>query len=285
MAKVIQKGRRRRRSTGQYMVEFGMTFVFFIFVILAVINMILLAYNFNLGQRAAWEAARRAAVGGTNSEVAYIVYDQYFTKYFASPFIQSKMEFDSSTFILPNDIKDRVDAEEITLNLSMRVGFSIYEGHISTTLPLTTKLICIAKNDADRDGLYDLDVSRDANSSDHDNDGTEDEDDLDDDGDARPDTGDYGSIKWNGAAYQLRTYNGGAWSAWGASSDARFTAGKFHAPMMYWCSDGSMMAGPAPYRPQQIPRPWPASPYSTNVENYIDLTYDADNDGWEDKYD
>jgi hypothetical protein len=265
------------------MVEFGLTFVFFIFVVLATINMMLVAYNLNLAQRTSWEAARKAGVGATNDEVADVIYREFFSKMFASPFMISKPDWGNNDWILPFNQAERVQGREATVTLRYTIGFSFLAmSNIQATFPVATRLVVIAQNDEDRDGLHDQ--LSDNFPSDHNNNGTADGGPghltADDDGDGIPNYRDRGEIKWNGTAYMMRTMNAaGAWSGW--ASNARIATGFFAAPQIHTLSDGALFYAPAPLRKQAIPRHRDGT--SGEIVIGVDLSYDLNNNGWEDK--
>jgi hypothetical protein len=275
---------RRRPERGQYMVEFGLTFIFFIFIVLAVINLILVAYNFNLGQRAGWEAARLAARGGSNAEVAEVIYDQFVSQFFASPFMQSAIAFDRNTFITPNNEFDRVQGKEITVYMGYRIGISFLAmSNFQATFPITTRLIVIQRNDNDRDRLFDTTTANpraDASLNNHDNDSFNDvTTDTDDDNDGRRDPVDTGIIAWNGFAYTLDT-------GMGPRLVSSFDDGTFYAPVLMRTvtQTGAVRSDTTPItlRPIALPRPRGAFPIPSIT---VDLSWDRNNNGREDKYD
>ncbi len=268
------------------MVEFGLTFVFFVFIVLAVINLMLVAYNFNLGQRASWEACRLAAVGGTNNEIATVVYNQFTSQFFSSPFMVSRIEFDSRTFITPNNMFERVEGRDVEVNMAYRIGFSFMAmSAIQGEFPIHSKLVVIARNDNDRDGYFDTTTVTwagtppnnrvDSRPSNHDADALGDtmyDNDFDNDG--RANFVDTGILLWNGASYTLDT------GAGPRLVTKLTTTGRFFARVIHVLSNGTYDSGPYPLRSQAIPR-------RTGVTNpvMLDLSYDRNNNGWEDKYD
>ena len=268
-----------KKKSGQYMVEFGLTFIFFIFIILAVINLMLIAYNFNLGQRATWEAARLAAIGASNSNVATVIYDRFASQFFASPFMVSAIDFDTETFITPNNQFERIEGTEIEVNIGYRTGFSFLAmSAIEGTFPIRSRLYVIQRNDNDRDGFYDTvtaNAKADSRQSDHDNDAIADSSDPDWDNDGRTNLTDTGILLYNGAAYTLDT-------GVGAKVVTKLSDGKFCARIIHILSDGSYDSGPYPFRPQKIPRTY--SGYIP-IPIMVDLSYDKNNNGWEDRYD
>jgi hypothetical protein len=275
----------KHHERGQYMVEFGMTFIFFIFIVLAVINLMLVAYNFNLGQRAGWEAARLAARGGSNASVADVVYTQFVSQFFASPFLQSAIIFDKNTFITPNNEFDRVQGKEITVFMGYRVGVSFLAmSNFQATFPITTRLIVIQRNDQDRDNLYDtttVNAKADSLTNNHDNDSYNDiTTDTDDDNDGRMDIVDTGIITWNGFAYNLDT-------GMGPRLCPILDDGTFHAPVLMTTvtQTGAVRwdTSPIALRPQTIPRSRVGFVPLPSI--YVDLSKDRNNNGWEDKYD
>ena len=66
---------------------------------------------------------------------------------------------------------------------------------------------------------------------------------------------------------------------WVAAS--RLDGGFFAAPAVHLLSNGTRQYSPAPIRPQQIPRFRDGT--GGSIETMVDLSYDSDNDGWEDK--
>ena len=293
------------------MVEFGMTFIFFIFIILAVINLILLAYNFNLAQRTAWECARRASVGASNNEIREIIYSQFIEKMFASPFLMTKLTFDSRSFVVPNDQYDRIQSEYVTINMGFRAGFSFLLGSaVTANFPVTSSLYMIAPNDADGDGRYDtrppLPVTTQTGraiaelvdtlcrgnfamtdspdyQADHDNDRIDDvRSDTDDDNDGIPDAQDFGFVGYDNpsSSYVIDSAGYGNWIAKPSVSKGRFAA----RPIWLLSDFATFDSGPRPIFPMAIPR----DRYSTNgtvaIGIRIDMSRDTDNDGREDKF-
>ena len=280
MRRILTFGPVRLSERAQYMVEFGLTFVFFIMVILATINMMLAAYNFNLAQRASWEAARKAALGGTNNEVADIIYNQYVSRMFASPFMISKPEWGENDWIVPFNEAERVQGKTATINLRYTLGFSFLAmDNIQATFPVLTRLVVIARNDHDRDNLHDR--LNDPFPDDHNNNGVSDATDTDIDGDRIPNHLDRGEIHFNGVSYIMRSMRAdGTWT--GPATNSRISGGFMAVPRIYVLSDGSLHHGPAPLRKQAIPR-IRGGAFSWVVTN-IDLSHDANNNGWEDKF-
>jgi len=259
------------------MVEFGLTFVFFIFIVLACVNLMLVAYNFDTAQRTSWEAARRAAVDGTNTEVANVIYDEFVKRFFGSVFLISKIEFSPTTFIQPNSVAARTEGKEVQINLGFRTGLSLGPfGEIYGTMPVSSRLAVIALNDEDRDSVRD---ANEALPGDHDNDGANDATDTDDDNDGTPDVSDVGTLTYNTVAYTLDGPDSGA-LAFGALQGGTFAARLIHVD-----TSGDSAYEPWPQRPRTIPR----DRYTVNGYDaftmLVDLSYDKDNDGWEDKFD
>jgi len=282
------------KRRGQYMVEFAMTFIFFIGVTLAVINMILMAYNFNLFQRVSWEVARKASLGAENGILAQIIYDDLITKLFASPFLVSAVEFDRTTFIVPNNLSERTEGTRVDINLAYRSGFAFLQGAgIYARFPVKTSLIVIARNDADRDGFYDTTFAGALNDSrqlDHDNDGLPDATDVNDDwrvagaaaaddgGNFRPDTSDRGFVKYNATTqrYEMDTGLG-----FGFATRINRDSGLFFCRVNDFSVFGVSSPGPYPIAPRKVPRNYSdtgANPIITS----LDLSYDNNNNGWDD---
>lgn len=273
-----------------------MTFIFFIFIILAVTNLIILAYNFNLAQRTAWECARRASIGASNNEIREVIYNQFISKMFTSPFLQTRLTFDSRSFVYPNDQFQRVQSMPITINMGFRAGISFLLGSsVTANFPVTSKLYMIAPNDADRDGLYDtttsgiitqtglnIDSVRDTRPyTDHDNDGLDDiTADTDDDGDSRADSLDFGTLKYDriSNSYELDTGSG-------FKVVPVLANGRFCARPIFILSNGVTETAPLPLFPMAIPRDRYLANGDSAIQTIIDLSYDKNNDGWEDKFD
>lgn len=273
---------------GQYMVEFAMTFIFFIGVTLAVINMILMAYNFNLCQRVIWEVARKASLGADNGALKQMIYDDLITKFFASPFLVSAIEVDRTSFVMPNSLSERVQGAEVTINFAYRSGFAFLEGSgIYARFPVKTSLIVIARNDEDRDGYYDTSVAGTLNDSrtyDHDNDSNADINDNDDDGDLLLDSVDTGQLRYNSITgnYEISTTGSPAFVA--ATGTINNTSspfyGMFFSRVLNMSDKGVAIAGPYPLTPQKIPRNYIAP--GVSIITKVDLSWDRNNNGWDD---
>lgn len=276
----------RQGSAGQYIVEFSLTFIIFIFVIIGMINLMLIAYNFNLAQRVAWEAARKAAVGGSNAEVANLIYDQFALNFFATPFLVSQIQFDSRTFLTPNNHFDRVQDTTVTVNIGFRTRFVMFaEGaSVGATFPVYSSITVIQNNDLDFDGRYDtttINPRADNRPNDHDNDNINDiTTDIDDDNDLRADRFDSGLIYWNGAQYVLDT------GLHGPVAVPKLQTGLFYARPMYLLSDQvTWDSGPRPAFPMRIPRDGYTANGTWNIQTRIDMSQDRNNNGWDDKWD
>ncbi|RMH58502.1 MAG: hypothetical protein D6679_04730 [Candidatus Hydrogenedentota bacterium] len=256
------------------MVEFGLTITVFVFIVLACVNLILIGYNLDTAQRAAWEAARKAAVGASNSQIADVIYDQFATKMFSSFILISKPNFDPTSFVVPNDLLYRVEGFPVQINLGYTTGMSLGPlGNLELTFPVSSKLRVITHNDEDQDGLND---AVEAFPNDHDNDGIVDSSDSDVDNDGIIDSLDKGTIRWNGAAYVINTGSGEV-------PNPSLANGRFATRILWPLSDGSTFVENWPYLPRAIPRDL-SGVENTNLYITVDLSYDADNDGWSDRY-
>lgn len=271
--------------SGQYMVEFGMTIGIFIFVVMASVNLILAGYNYTTTQRAAWEAARRAATDATNAEIAQIIHDELVSKYYGSMMIMSAVQFDKNTYITPNAIRDRAEGKMISVNLGFKIGLSLgILGSVTANAPISTRLAVIAKNDEDRDGIRDADEAF-VNQEDHDNDAVKDTGDTDDDNDGILDVDDTGVIVrqpygWWDWSWLYKS--NGSPAQWLYPFDGKFAARQIHVR-----SDRTVVYEPWPIFPRAIPRDYYPrdARWSIYLPIRIDLSYDADNDAWEDKWD
>lgn len=269
------------------MVEFALTFIVFIFVIIGIVNLMLVAYNFNLGQRVAWEAARKASIGASNAELADFIYNQFATKFFATPFLVSAIQFDKNTFIVPNNEFNRVRDATVTVNIGFRTRFVMFSemASVGASFPIQSSIVVIANNDLDRDGRYDtttINGSADNLTNDHDNDGRNDvTTDTDDDADGRSDATDTGVVMYqSGVGYVIKTTAGFA-------TNAKINpSGQFFARVIYTLSDQATRdSGPYPHFPQQIPRDLYATNGTTQMTYELDLSQDRNNNGWDDRWD
>lgn len=279
------------------MVEFAMTFVFFIFVTIAIINLILLAYNFNLAQRVSWEVARKAALGAPTGTLKEMVYDDLITKFFASPFLVSAMEWDSKTLVSPEDRLARVQGEFVTINFAYRAGFSFLEGGgIYAQFPIQTKLLVLEPNDADRDGFYDtstISTLADTRTSNHDADlYINDVDDPDDDNDDLADGIDYGELMYNSTLSRYEYSVPALGIGFTPLPNGRDVTGLYFARVINVYKLGDALPDSTAYRavvyparPQVIPRNPDPNPATPPIILRVDLSYDVNNDAWEDMAD
>ena len=283
MAMNVRIGQRKAVS-GQYMVEFGLTFGFFIFIILAMINLILAGYNYDTVQRATWEATRNAALGGTNADVATIIHDEWVTRSIGTTLMMSDVNFDAAGFITPFNEIDRVEGSPVTVNLDYIVGFSLgIFGEVTMPMKVRSTLFVTAHNDEDRDNFADdWEFAGDNRyPDDFDNDGIVlDSADDDWDGDGIPNESDWAWILVdnNGAGNVVLERPLGTF----LSQPAALQDGYFAARQMYVTDNGDTVYSPYPLRPRRIPYD-PAE--SDSLPIMIDLSRDADNDGWEFKFD
>ena len=284
LRKIRWEHRKNSTESGQYMVEFGLTFIIFVFIILGCINLILAGYNYDTAQWACWTAARKAVVGGTNGDVTEIIYNQYVERFFSSPMLISAIEFNQSNFINPIEQINRSEGISVTVQMNYRTGLSLgYFGNIEMPFKVSSTLTVIAENDADRDGyvdsLEDAYIPLTLFSNDHDNDGVADGSDSDVDGDGRADEVDTAIISsFGNNVFTLQTFTNGVLASTVIMPDDRFAARQ-----IWTLSNADTFAAPWP----MVPRAMPADPtgVATIVLRDIDLRYDADNDGWEDKFD
>lgn len=281
----MTRGGKARAENGQYMVEFSLTFVIFIFVIIGVINLMLIAYNFNLAQRVAWEAARKASIGASNASIANLIYDQFAQNFFATPFLVSAIQFDRNTFITPNNQFDRVHDTTVTVNVGFRTRFVMFSemASVGASFPVYSTLTVIANNDLDRDGRFDtttISARADNRLFDHDNDNVNDiTTDTDDDNDGRADAVDTGRLLYVGGIYTLDT-------GLGFRAVGKLAGGQFFARVIYPLSDGmSRDSGSYPAFPQQIPRDRYLANGTYHMIVRVDLSQDRNNNGWDDKWD
>lgn len=278
---------RNERVLGQYMVEFGMTFGIFVFILTAAVNLILVGYNYDTAQRAAWEAARKAVVGGTNGQITEIIYNEFVEKFFSSMLLVSKINFDPTKFIVPNEHIFRVRGKEIEINMDFDFGLSLgFMGDVYSTLPISSRLTVVDKNDEDVDGYVDslepTYIGLPLFANDHRNNGISDSSDSDIDGDNVPNGVDTGTIScfMPGTVSITMPYH----PAYGLAGARVLSDGQFATRMITNLSSGDTKLEPWPV----VARRFPCDYYNgvkKTISFQVDLSYDRDNDGWSDKWD
>ncbi|HNW92821.1 MAG TPA: TadE/TadG family type IV pilus assembly protein [bacterium] len=299
-----------RTVKGQSTVEFAVMFVVFFIFIFACLSIILWGYNFNILQRAGYEASRQFAIGslqeapiisnweagtravGYNDTTTMMtLYAQLSQKLIPLPLFQfavTNMQFSLVRQRNPEPNPTASWAEytdgnkaRITMDYTYGISLGVF-GEITSSYPLVHEFYIVRGNDEDRDGRDDTYEGRWAN--DHDNDGALDGDtdgsyDLDDDGDGVQDYTDTGMITRDAAGtVQLWTYQ---WSS-AAHSDTQWvvrrtiTDNRFHVPLWY-----NTALFPNLIFPSVVPQNAANRPARLEVS----LKYDSDNDGWQDCFD
>jgi hypothetical protein len=302
-------------DSGQYMVEFALTFVVFVVFIVFVVDMAFMIYNHNLFYNAVYRGARTAALGASNQEIRNEVSEYAAENYFPTIFMVAHPE--SGVTISPSDEIDRVQGT--TVRVSMRTTFGInFMGMIPVTItyPISSEELFYNFVDNDRDGLKD---PLEANPKDHDNDGQNDnyffsgpDMDADNDGtNAGKDTVKVGYFDGvavdcpGGLPFGVDCVTGGTYSgfaierphdaptasecdvfAWPSGSGREWQTppcfdGQYHAPEVWHNQQDAS--------PKLFPRKLP----TLHVDNTDDVKeirtlrteHDSDNDGWIDKYD
>ncbi len=300
-----------RSQRGQSMVEFAMMFVVFFFFIFACLSIILWGYNYNILQRAGYEASRQFAIGqmrdipevtnwgGGMRKVGYgdtavqvTLQSQLSNKLLPLPLFQFAIRNVQYSLVRQrNPVPDTentwgefVDGHKARISMDYTFGISLgLFGEIVATTPLIHEMYIVRGNDEDRDGRDDTYEGQWAD--DHDNDGAIDGDtdwvyDQDDDGDGILDAYDTGAIVRTAATGEvwLWTYT---WSGAPHMADTqwvatrRITDNRFHVPLWY-----NSAVFPNQIFPQQVPQN-----SDCDAEIRVSLKYDVDNDGWQDVYD
>jgi len=292
---------RNQGEEGQYMVEMGLTLGYYVFVFIGVISVILAGYNFNSIQRGAWEAARGCAIGGTDKEVRRILANQVAGHYFNTAVLFVNMD---SVSVYPHE-DSRVDGVLCTVKMVYKVGINAgIFGNVVGQYTLTSTLPVNTDNDDDRDGLNDKNGG-DLFIDDHDNDMVPDTAGTDADGDGIPDDDDSGWIRRSSAGVFIYSAQAGLGSdayhnlpepVDGSSGDSEQ---RFLVPLIYQreVQDISLFPMMTPARvssdpgipPGKTVGEWDVPPAPAHVAGdfmvQVDLKYDRDNDGWEDRVD
>lgn len=296
---MIQTGFQDSES-GQYLVEFGLSFVVFVIFVFFVIDMGLMIYNHNVFFHGVYVGAREASLGASNNEIRSTVADEVVPSYFPTLFMRAHP--DTGVAIRPKDEIERVEGTTVSVEMDSTFGLSLLGLYTMTLeVPISSQALIIASNDEDRDGCKDsLEApSRDCTGyeyfpntypQDHDNDGTMDQyifngpdQDADDDGRTiqqetiqvayfqnPPDT----------PGYYISRPGADNFTLGGRSWDEAFN-GTYHAPVLW---DNGTQSTPQSFA-RKLPR-WNVNNSSdTTFQRTLFSAYDRDNDGWEDKYD
>jgi len=291
--------RLQSNESGQYMVEFALSFTLFILFVFFVIDLGLLIYNHNLFYRAVSRGAREASLGASNQQITRSIGEFVSDRYF--PGVFSVANPPEGVEIRPTNEIDRVDGTEVIVIMDARFGISIFQFlPLTVELPIRSRELIVQDNDRDRDGLKDR---METHPGDHDNNGNVDElrfdgPDGDADGDGenwssdtvaigyfqsggvitcsgyaiyRPEAG---GSRNNTCTFNPTKYGTGTWEQW--------FDGAYHAPEIW---DDNSVALPKLFE-RQLPR-WSVDndPGLVRFTRILRTAYDADNDGWEDKYD
>lgn len=291
-------------DSGQYLVEFGLSFVVFMMFVFFVIDMGLLIYNHNVFYHGVFVGARKASLGASNRTIRTTVVNQVVPDYL--PTLLMRAHPDTGVTIRPSREIERVEGTTVTVEMDTTFGLTLLGFYTMTlAVPISSQALIIADNDRDRDGCKDSLESGSTSCSgyrdftatypqDHDNDGTADEylfggpdADADNDGISiqdetveiaffeNPPTGSpgYAISRGTGPAGGSFSVGGTVWETW--------FEGRYHAPVLW--DDGTQTP------PQGFARRFP----KWHVENSSDTidrrtlfsSFDSDNDGWEDKHD
>lgn len=295
--------------SGQYMVEFSVTFVVFFFFITACISIILWGYNYNILQGAAFKASRDFAIGNVqdvplitnweagNRKVGYSI-DAIKQQLLADlggkliPLPLFVFSVDSIDFALcrQRDMEPNSDATwamytdgnfaRITINYKWGISLG-FLGELTSTTPIVTDMVIVRDNDEDWDSSDDGFEGQWAD--DHDNDGTDDGDtegayDLDDDGDGIEDWVDTGMLV-RGPEGTIWLY-ADTWTTGGVDTTTLRTLygdDRYHDPE--WIAINT--TAPVILFPRQVPR----ALHDDSATIRISMKYDKDNDGWMDCFD
>lgn len=289
------------------MVEFSLSFVIFIIFVIFVFDLGLLIYNHNLFYHGVARGARVAGLGGSNEEIRQEISDEVAGRYFPTIFLKAEIK---SVDIIPTEEILRVDGREVEVRMNSVFGLGLpFLGAIAVEKPVSSRMIIVQQNDEDRDGCKDNLAGTECNSyrnfsntfaGDHSNNGVVDGyrfngPDTDPDGDGihwRADTVAIAYINNTSCSgyYIYRPHNAGdrvspedcgtvegisgtVWEAW--------FDGWYHTPEVW--DDGSE-APPRIFERKLARR----HVDNTAIESHVVIlrtVYDADNDGWEDRFD
>lgn len=314
---------RYRDERGQSMVEFAMMFIVFFIFIFACLSIILWGYNFNMLQRAGYEASRQYAIGnaqdvpvisnweggtrrvGYNREMAKMtLQSQMAQKLIPLPlfhFSVGNIRYALMRLRNPDPNynayeQEYTDGNTARISMDYRFGISLgYFGALYATYELNHDMVIVRGNDEDRDGRDDTYEGRYAN--DHNNnlvpDGDTDwVDDLDDDTDGVLDYWDTGIIIRNSdGSVELLT---NSWVDTPHTTDTLTfgTANQYGAGRVTIMDNlfhlplwSNSMEFPNLIFPYSVPDNG-KNPDGTwkRVAIEVSLKYDWDNDGWQDCY-
>lgn len=300
---------------GQYLVEFSLAFAVFVIFVFFVIDIGLLIYNHNLFYRGVSEGARNAGLGRSNQQIRRTVSESVVDRSFPTMLMVANP--DTLSIDPPREIH-RVDGREVTLNMDTRFGMSLlWYGVLDLDLPIRSSAVVHRRNDRDRDGCKDEleDTGLECVSyqtfpagsnfpRDHDNDGAVDRyifdgPDTDADNDGTPWNEDYVIVAYTveGGADTYAIYRPNDPFPPGCSSvtvdgNPNYSTcfnGRYHAPELWGGSDTDVV-GKVESAPSIFPKSLPIWQVQNSgnidfVKRQLWTEYDADNDGWEDKFD
>ncbi|MFB6346787.1 MAG: TadE/TadG family type IV pilus assembly protein [bacterium] len=297
-------------ESSQYMVEFGLTFAFFIFFVIQVFDISILIYNHHLLYHGASQAARESALGASNNKIKDTVVTSAVDNFL--PSIMGRAHINKIT-ISPKEEINRVRGTETSVTLDAELGFMVLGVYpLTLEIPISSHSFVTQKNDRDRDGCkdsmegpntpcdsyesFDWTVS-----GNHDNDlgGSTQSDsyylrmgndiDADDDGTtylsdtvaigyfgsgAPGDCEGYAIFRPNdGANSPQCSFQGNTWEEW--------FEGGYHAPEI-WSDDSD--ASPKVFS-RKLPKWHVVHSTLTHFTRNLRTEHDLDNDGWIDKYD
>ncbi len=148
-------GRDRRRTNGQYMVEFAMAIVIFVLVFVAFAELCIAVYNYRLMNNAALNAARLGVKGGTDAEMKWQILRQAYDLY-PTAFLMLSLG-DGVTITPPYG--DRMQGTRLEVQVDLKQGIVIAGGYVELlelpvhiTMPMSCDVYC----DTDNDGQGDL---------------------------------------------------------------------------------------------------------------------------------
>lgn len=294
-----------RSESGQYLVEFSLSFVVFMLFVFFVIDMGLMIYNHNVFYHGVFVGAREASLGADNETIQSTVVNEVVPNYFPTLFMRAHP--DTGINIHPSDEIERVSGTTVTVEMNTTFGMTLIGLYTMTLeVPISSRALIVSENDEDRDGCKDklegpnqpCDGYRYFTSTfpqDHDNDGFQDQyifngsdPDADNDGipiqdetvrvgffQNTPSGSDVFAIQRSdtAAAGPGFTRGGDYWETW-------FDGG-YHAPVLWHDDTQSTNQNFS----RKLPR-WHVDNSSDTVfKRTLFSAYDADNDGWEDKYD
>lgn len=147
--------RGRTGKTGQYLVEFAMAIVIFIFVFVSFVELGLAVYNYRLMNAAAISAARLGVKGATDDEMKWYILQRVGSLY---PTAFLKVDFGPRSVEITPSYADRMQGTMLTVRIDLIQGVSLagyFFMKIDFPISVNMPMACDVYLDTDADGKGD----------------------------------------------------------------------------------------------------------------------------------